>query len=188
MNELATTAGILAIANKLLGKTAEAISEDLARLYAAGRDKIITSALRKTRNINDGGKANLRVARDIFFNGSFTDESISAEYFGGVLASSRSIDGRDDRGIFYTDIIKSLSSQQLLFHYLIYRALNKLLLEMPPDKKRPDVAIFDDLQQYHVFFVTKELISLGLNGEKDLIAITSKGLLDDNCEAQPYKT
>ncbi len=126
-----TTAGTaLAIANKLLGKTAETISDDIANLYKVGRDKIFATAVRKTANMNDGKIANLRVARDVFFNGSFTDEAICAEYFGGILASSRSVDGKDDIGVFYTDIIKSLSSSQLKLHYIIYHSLNKLWLEM----------------------------------------------------------
>lgn len=126
--DLITTGAALAVANKLLGKTAEAISEDLATLYTAGRDRIAQIAIRKIRNPDDGAIANLRVARDVFWNGSYTDESICAEYFGGILAASRSMDGKDDTGVFYVDIIKSLSSGQLKMHYIVYRTLNKLLI------------------------------------------------------------
>src|SRR5262245_7302211 len=113
LTTITSTGAALAIANKLLGKTAEAISEDIANLYRAGREKLVAAAIRKTSNIEDGKSANLRVARDVFTNGSFTEEAICAEYFGGILASSRSLDGKDDFGVFYTDIIKSLSSSQL---------------------------------------------------------------------------
>lgn len=126
--DLITTGAALTVANKLLGKTAEAISEDLANLYTAGRDKIAQVAIRKIKNPDDGAVANLRVAREVFWNGSYTDESICAEYFGGILAAARSKDGKDDTGVFYVDIIKSLSSGQLKLHYILYRTLNKLLM------------------------------------------------------------
>lgn len=126
--DLVTTGTAVIIASKLLGKTAEAISGDLATLYASGRDKMLQVAIRKIKNPNDGAIANLRVARDVFLNGSYSDESICAEYFGGILAASRSDDGKDDTGVFYVDIIKSLSSGQLKMHYIIYRTFNKLLM------------------------------------------------------------
>ena len=113
---------------KVLGPLLGEIGEDLQKLYALGRDKIAQAAVRKIKNLEDGAKANLRVARDVFWNGSFTDESICAEYFGGILAASRSIDGKDDAGVFYVDIIKSLSSGQLKMHYILYRTLNKQLM------------------------------------------------------------
>lgn len=126
--DLITTGAVLAITNKLLGKTAETIAQDLASLYKVGRDKIIQVAIRKIKNPDDGTIANLRVARDVFWNGSYSDESICAEYFGGILAASRSKDGKDDTGVFYVDIIKSLSSGQLKVHYIIYRTLNMMLI------------------------------------------------------------
>lgn len=185
--DIILTGTSLAIANKLLGKTAEAISDDFAKLYAKGRDSILNVAIRKTTNINDGRQTNLRVARDVFFNGSFTDEAICAEYFGGILASSRSADGKDDSGVYYIDIIKSLSSQQLLSHYITYRILNKLWLEMPKEKKRPNVGIADELQPYSVYFATMELEKFGLIIDRDFIALNNKGLISDRFEAQQHK-
>ena len=53
---------------------------------------------------DDGKQANLGVSRDVLWNGAFSTESICAEYFGGILASSRSEDGKDDSAIpFVTD-------------------------------------------------------------------------------------
>lgn len=171
---------------KLLGPTLDEIGSDLQKLYSTGRDKILAVAIRKS-DVKDGKKANLRVARDVFWNGSFTDEAICAEYFGGILASSRSANGKDDRGVYYTDIIKSLSSQQLLLHYIIYHSLNKLWLEMPSDKKRPNVGDANEFGQYHVWFSTKELEGTGvISIEKDLIALNSKGLIND-FEAKGHK-
>lgn len=184
---ITTTGTALAIANKLLGKTAESISDDIANLYKVGRDKIIAVAVRKTPNIDDGKIANLRVARDVFFNGSFTDESICAEYFGGILASSRSDDGKDDLGIFYTDIIKSLSSSQLKLHYITYYSINKLWLEMPQEKQKPRPGMTKETNQYDVWFSTAELQKLGIDIEKDVIALHSKELIKSDYEASGHK-
>ena len=171
---------------KLLGPTLDQIGNDMQKLYSVGRDKILTVAIRKS-DVKDGKKANLRVARDVFWNGSFTDESICAEYFGGILASSRSKDGKDDRGIYYTDIIKSLSSQQLLLHYIIYRALNKLWLEMPKDKKRPNAGMGSELDNYKIWFASKEIEKSGIiSVEKDVIALHNKGLVGGGYEANTH--
>lgn len=172
---------------KLLGPTLDEMGTDLQLLYKIGKDKIIVAALRKLLSPEDNYEANLRVTRDVFWNGSFTDESICAEYFGGILASSRSIDGKDDRGIYYADIIKSLSSQQLLFHYTIYFAFNKLLLNMSAEKERPNAGFGTDLQQYEIWFATQELDVLGISAEKDLIALGNKDLIHSSYEENEFK-
>ena len=187
LTTLTTTGVALTIANKLLGKTAETISDDIANLYKIGKDKIIAAAIRKTPDMDDGKMANLRVARDVFFNGSFTDESICAEYFGGILASSRSADGKNDAGVFYTDIIKSFSSSQLKLHYIIYHSLNKLWLEMPAETVRPNAGMGTETGQYNIWFSTIELQKLGVDVEKDLITLHSKEIVCPNYEAKGHK-
>ena len=164
---------------KVLGPTLDTLGEDFNKVYQIGRDKIIESAKKKIKNINDGASANLRVSRDVFWNGSFTDEAICAEYFGGILASSRSKDGKDDAGVFYIDIIKSLSSGQLKMHYLIYRSLNKLLLA-DQNKKNLNPGQSSELQREEIIF---PLLGGILNqfGNDDLGAVLhglhSKGLI-----------
>ena len=129
MEPITTTTVLVAwwawVWNKILWPTAEIIWWDLKNLYEKWRDKIFEKAEKKTPNINDGKQSNLRVTREVFMNWSFTDEEICAEYFGGILASSRSEDWKDDAWVFYVDIIKSMSSAQLKLHYIIYRTLNK---------------------------------------------------------------
>jgi hypothetical protein len=136
---------------KVLGPTLDTLGSDINKVYQVGRDKIIDSAKRKIKNIEDGSSANLRVSRDVFWNGSFTDEAICAEYFGGILASSRSQDGKDDTGVFFVDIIKSLSSGQLKMHYLIYRSLNKILI-VDKTKEKMNPGQETELQREQIFF------------------------------------
>jgi hypothetical protein len=46
------------------------------------------------------GSIPARTLQKLLTDGSFVDDEICAEYFGGVLASSRSQTGRDDRAHF----------------------------------------------------------------------------------------
>ena len=141
------------LVKKLLGPTLEYMGNSLPdQLFCRkNRDKIVEKAIKKTKNIASPGQTNLRVTRDVFWNGSFTDESICAEYFGGILASSRSEDGKDDSGIFYVDIIKSLPSHHLKMHYIIYRTLNK---ELITNKKKKELNPGSEsaLNREHLFF------------------------------------
>lgn len=166
--------------NKLLGPTCELIGNDLGQLYQKGRDRIANNAIKKTKNIDDGWEANLRVTRDVFWNGSFTDEAICAEYFGGILASSRSEDGKDDTGVFFVDIIKSLSSGQLKMHYIIYRTLNKEFLSNE-QKKTLNPGQESELSNEELFFPLKGILEQF--GKEDVGAILhglhAKNLIDD---------
>ena len=145
------------IIENVLGPTSKEIGQDIHSLYKRGRDLILLKAFRKLRNPEDGKKANLRVARDVFWNGSFTNEAICAEYFGGILAASRSEDGENDFGIFYVDIIKSMSSGQLKMHYIIYRTLNKALIT-DEQKKTLNPGQESELQREKLFFPLLEIV------------------------------
>ena len=171
---IVAAAGVVAVgwtAKKILGPTFDLVGDDLAKLYAAGRDKIIASASKKIPNLDDGKQANLRVSRDVLWNGAFSTESICAEYFGGILASSRSEDGKDDSAIPFVDVIKSLSSEQLRKHYFIYRALGKILSETNSNRDR-----------YHIWDVVNThqvcIPAWGLRPDIDLGILKHHGLID----------
>jgi hypothetical protein len=163
---------------KVLGPTLGSIGEDLNKVYQVGRDKIVAVAKKKIANIEDDAIANLRVSRDVFWNGAFTDEAICAEYFGGILAASRSEDGKDDTGVYYVDLIKSLSAKQLQLHYTIYRVLNKELVSIP-EKASLNVGLDRELHQVRIHFSAIELEKLGLKPDIDLEALYRKGLLHE---------
>jgi len=163
---------------KVLGPTLDTIGEDLNKIYQIGKDKIVEVAKRKISDIEDGASANLRVSRDVFWNGAFTDEGICAEYFGGILASSRSADGKDDSGVYFVDLIKSLSSAQLRLHYVIYRSLNKLVIS-DETKRILNVGMSMDLNRLSIYFASVELLKGGLKIDCDLEALYRKGLLHE---------
>lgn len=173
-----STATVLIVANKLLGKTGDEISKDLSKIYTHGRDNIISAATRKT-DINIDATVNLRVARDVFWNGSYTDETICAEYFGGVLASSRSADGKDDIGIYYLDIIKSMSSSQLTLHYSIFNCLNKTLLD-DSSNKTLNLGLDKEINTIKIWFDSSELeTNLKIKIDTDFEALYRKGLIHE---------
>lgn len=180
MPDIITTGTGLIVAGKLLGKTADKISVDLAQLYERGRDSIIEAAARKT-NIESSGIANMRVAREALMNGSFTDSAICAEYFGGAIASARSIDGKDDTGISFLSIISGLSSNQLLLHYLIYSSLRKSTFET---QQQINVANLADLKTMVLVLDLEEVQDkFAINYETDIIALYQRGLITEKYNA-----
>lgn len=164
---------------KLLGPALSEVGGDINKLYCAGRDKLISAAFRKVNNPDDGKQANLRVTRDVLWNGAFSDEEICAEYFGGVLASSRSDDGRSDDAIQYVDTIKAMSSKQLHLHYSIYKCLNERLVEL--NRARTGIAINvgqqSELAKNDIWFAAVELRALNLNFDTDFSILLRQGLI-----------
>ena len=170
---------------KLLGPTLNEIGNDIKKFYIKGRDAIVRVATRKTDDEDSGKRTNLRVTRDVFWNGSFTDEAICAEYFGGILASSRSEDGRDDSGIQYVNIIKSLSSSQLRLHYTTYNSLNKLFIETHDNV---NVGQGKELQDRSIYFLTFDHINeLNFNEHVDFKLIDLNALFNHGL-IHEYKT
>ena len=160
---------------KTLGPVLSEIGEDLKKLYAKGRDNIISSAYKKIPNPEDGKSANLRIAYDVLNNGSFTDEEICAEYFGGILASSRTADGKNDDAIQFVDTIKSLSSKQLHFHYVIYNSINKLLVRAG---QPVNIGLSSEINGKEIWFSSVELTQLNLRLDTDLNILHRQGLLN----------
>lgn len=171
---------------KTLGPTLEEIGVDLVTLYRGAKTGVSKIAFVAKRKISEGSenqKANLRVARDTFWNGAYSEENICAEYFGGVLADSRSDDGRDDSGIFYLDIIKSLSASQLHLHYIIYYCLNKLL-SADNSENEINVGHSKDLSKLKLYLRTDQIAILRIKPVLDFVALHSMGLIGDY-EMQP---
>ena len=76
--------------------------------------------------IEEAGQVPPKVLKGILEDGSFCDDSLAAEYFGGVLASSRSGVPRDDRGAYFIALISKLSTYQIRAHYVIYHMVKQL--------------------------------------------------------------
>lgn len=162
---------------KLLGPVLSDIGDDIRRLYAAGRDRILAAAISKIDDIDDGKAPNLRVTRDVLWNGAFSEDRVCAEYFGGVLASSRTDDGRDDSSIQFVDVIRSLSAKQLRLHYVVYYALNKLLVQ---HGRHINVGKDTEIEAVEVWLTSSELLNVyDVNIQTDPNALWRHGLLHE---------
>jgi hypothetical protein len=114
---------------RVLGPAADEVGEAVRRWTAfrvGNVERIVTAADRKT----DGARAGQvppRIAHRLLEEGSFCDDELMAEYLGGVLAGSRTPNGRDDRAIGWSELVASLSSLQVRAHFLLYRAWAEVL-------------------------------------------------------------
>jgi len=157
MVEPITTVGLGAVAAylskdgiaKLLGPTADYLgnglldftkrrSENIGRIFQKASEKL-------GDRIEVPGEVPPRVLKAVINEGSYCDDELAAEYFGGVLASSRTEQGRDDRGARIAKVLDGLSTYQIRAHYLIYATIKQtftdanLLFNM---EGRPKMQIF----------------------------------------------
>lgn len=170
---------------KVFGPALSEIGEDLKRAYSKGRDHLIAAASRKIDDFEDGKRTNLRVTRDVLWNGSLAEDEVCAEYFGGCLAASRSEDGKEDDSIQFVDVIKSLSSRQLRLHYIVYHSLNINLVKTGSPIK---IAHNEELMRQHVYFATRDVQDrLGLEVYTNLNVLHRQGLICEyKYENHPY--
>jgi len=82
-------------------------------------------------NVDKNGSVPPRILKEVFDQGPYCDDEMTAEYFGGVLASSRSGNSRDDRGLTMLVLVKSLSNYQIRTHYVVYQIMRSLFLGQP---------------------------------------------------------
>lgn len=138
MPEPLTTVGIGAVVayigkdglNKMLGPTADYLGEslrDFAQKRAQNVGRIFGNAEQKLGGkIDHPGQVPPKVLKTIINEGSYSDDEIAVEYFGGILASSRTEQGRDDRGARIGKILDGLSVYQIRTHYIVYTMIRKL--------------------------------------------------------------
>jgi len=141
--------GSAKLVQKLLGPTAEYIGEGI-QAWAERRTnnvrRIIEKATRKLgADLDKSGAVPPKVLRGILSEGSFCDDELSAEYFGGVLAASRSDVERDDRGATLIAQLSRLSTYQIRTHYILYSILRKVYKDSGLDMK------MDNRHMLHVF-------------------------------------
>lgn len=108
--------------SRVLGPAADEVAEALRRYtaYRVGNvARIAENADRKSRGLE--GQVNPRVAHRVLDDGSYCDDELMVEYLGGLLAGSRTPAGRDDRAIYWTAQVSSMSVLQIRAHYLLYR-------------------------------------------------------------------
>lgn len=109
---------------KILGPTADYVGGEVKNIVQKcniNLDNIFIRAQKKLGDrIEEEGQVSPRVLKHVIDEGRFCEDSIVADYYGGILASSKTEIERDDRGVAVLAVIKSLSVYQLRLHYLFY--------------------------------------------------------------------
>src|SRR6266567_7917518 len=113
---LGTAVGSAKIVEKLLGPTAEYLGDGLkswTEKRVENTKRIFQHATKLLGDrIETAGGVPPKVLKGILDEGSFCDDELSAEYFGGVLASSRSGVSRDDRGAAFIALLGRLTTYE----------------------------------------------------------------------------
>ena len=121
---LGTAIGSAKIVEKILGPTADYLGNGLKswtekRLNNVAR--IFNHAeIKLGDKIDEEGVVPPKVLRKVIDEGSFCDDELTTEYFGGVLASSRSQTTRDDRGASFANLVSQLTTYEIRSHFLFY--------------------------------------------------------------------
>lgn len=130
--ELATSLTIAgfsgALLRRVLGPPADAIGRRLAKsideFHAQRLVEVFRNAADKTTD--EAGEINSRVLGKVVHESEWIDDRLTVEYLGGVLASAKTPEGRDDRGVSWTAMVGRLSTYQLRMHYLLYTVARQL--------------------------------------------------------------
>ena len=197
MPEPITTVGLGVIAAyvgkdaivRILGPTADYLGVELKNFVQKRKEqvgRIFLNAEKKLgKKLNNPGQVPPKVLRTILNEGSFSDNDIAVEYFGGVLASSRTEVGRDDRGARMAKMIDNMSAYQLRTHYLIYSTISELFSARGNSfgltKNRKRMQFFVPFQDYisvmgfsHQELVNGQMLSHIFHG------LSADGLIEDS--------
>ena len=67
------------------------------------------------------------------------EDELAAEYFGGILACSRTPDRGEDISYNYMQTLKALTEAQIRFHYILYSAAKLAIAKKAHGKRKNDV-------------------------------------------------
>ena len=115
---------------KLLGPTADYLGgglRDITQRRFENFGKVISNACKKVGSqLEKPGQIPPRILKSVINEASYCEDPLVLEYFGGVLASSRTESGRDDRGVRLAKVVDNLSAYQIRTHYLLYSTIATL--------------------------------------------------------------
>ncbi len=169
---LGSAIGGAKVVEKILGPTADYIGGQLkewTEKKVKNTANIFKNAKKKLGDkINQDGKVPPKVLKGILEEGAWCEEELQVEYFGGVLASSRSGVSRDDRGAYFVSLITRLSTYQLRTHYLIYQSIKRTFdgqtMNIGDSKDRMEMELFIPFSTYiHAMDFTQEEINNSQN-------------------------
>ena len=173
---------------KILGPTADYIGGELREFTKRRVDNInavfSNAAGKLGAKLETPGQVPPRVLKVIINDASYAEDTVSVEYFGGVLASARTPNGRDDRGARIAKIIDGLSSYQVRTHYLVYSAVAELFRggddSFQHTQGRSKMEFF---VSFHGYFSAMQLSPAEANGQfldHVLHGLSNEGLVEDH--------
>ncbi|MDI3397195.1 hypothetical protein QLG12_03135 [Pseudomonas sp. V88_4] len=173
---------------KLLGPTASYLGdtlkeitksrvENIGKIFKKGESKLGEKARQK-------GQIPPKLLNTILGDASFNEDDLSIEYFGGILASSKSETGRDDRGASIAKLLDSLSTYQIRAHYILYKAFidhYKGPSEISASEVRSKIKLFMPMNTFisAMEFSTKELENIDRMFSHTLFGLYQYGLLEN---------
>lgn len=182
---------------KLLGPTFDYLGgsfKDITEKMCHNLGNIFSIAEKRLGDkINNTGKVPPKVLKDIIDNGCWCEDELQAEYFGGILASSRSDISRDDRGLYYSRIVNSLTTYQIRLHYLIYTELRELFIgtdhNIGDSAVRNQLELFIPLNTYigTMEFSIDEAPQLGSILQNSLWGLVNAGLIENTFRYGPME-
>lgn len=123
------------LAHRVLGDTADYLGAGLKYWTERRAENVRRILKRADERLTDEGREKgavpPRVVKGVLEDGSFADDPLVQNYFGGVLAASRSENARDDRGAVLTALVGRLSTYAVQTHYLIYAHAQRRLSHHP---------------------------------------------------------
>lgn len=159
--EAAKTGG--GVLTRLLGPTADDMGVQLQEWYRRKNVERVARRAEAKASTDAAGSIPARVAAEVFEKAQWADDDFVAEYFSGVLASSRTSDGEDDRGVTWTALVGRLSADQLRLHFIMYSAFRNLALGLEYE------ALSDVLQRPIVFQVSELVAAMKLPYENESV-------------------
>lgn len=187
---LGTALGGKDIIVKMLGPTADYLGEgmrDFTKKRIETMKEIFTNASKKlgTKLDMETGTVSPKVLKGIINEGSYCDDFLSIDYFGGVLASSRTGISRDDRGAYFNALVSRLSSYQLRLHYIMYHKVKELYdgddTNVAHDNERSKLKIFIPIHTYikAMDFVEVEMTEISNLINHSIFGLVKEDLIDD---------
>jgi hypothetical protein len=113
------------VAERVFGPLADDVGKELQQWYQGRRERFRKVVDRADRLLppgaeSDGRHIPMRVLNAVMNDGTLSDDEVAVNYFGGLLASSRTGIDRDDRGAMLSAVVGRLSTYEIRTHYLIY--------------------------------------------------------------------
>jgi hypothetical protein len=123
-------------------------NQGLFEQRAENVNRVLEAADRKRGTpIENAGGIHPRVLKEILDDGSFVEDELMADYFGGVLASSATGVSRDDRGASMAKLVTELSTFEIRLHFVMYRAFKEVF-----DGSTRNVGVKSDCEKMELFF------------------------------------